>query len=114
LRKYEARFPRPKNDPSLKQFENQEIVISYVAVPPALTAHRPLRDWRGEDVSARAHESAALEHVGGLERPVAFQSTGCALSSRFLRDGAEKYLRANHSVLGIITIDCEHAHIVIG
>jgi len=50
----------------------------------------------------------------GLERPVAFQSTGCALSSRFLRDGAEKYLRANHSVLGIITIDCEHAHIVIG
>ncbi len=64
-----ARFPPPKKSPPPKKLENpppppppnQEIVISYVAVPPALTAHRPLRDWRGEDVSARAHESAALE-----------------------------------------------------
>lgn len=58
----------PQKCPSLKQFENQAESLQLCSGPPraALTAplHWPLRDWRGEDVSARAHESAALEDAG--------------------------------------------------
>ncbi len=55
-------FHAPKMIQVSNNSKIRQIVISYAAVPPALTApHRPLRDWRGEDVSARAHESAALK-----------------------------------------------------